>query len=179
MANITNNRLNINITAPDQAASQQHFNDLRSLFPFLVGLASSEKQEMNGINVANKQWVEDCIVEMEQDPSLLPGFITPQQVKTDLQLFEQLEVIKVDAADFHSRISDTQYLAGAEAYAVCLIYYKILEAAAKAGLPGANERYNRLKERFTQSNLEAENKGTKAGGQGQTPPPPPMPTPEV
>ncbi|MCF8256319.1 MAG: hypothetical protein K9J06_02130 [Flavobacteriales bacterium] len=44
----------------------------------------------------------------------------------------------------------TQFLAGAEAYSVCLIYYKILEAAAKAGMPGADERYNRLKERFVQ-----------------------------
>jgi hypothetical protein len=162
MSNIQNNRLNLNITPAEQAVAQQHFADLRTLFSFLIGLTTSEKKEMNGINVANKQWVEDCIVEMEQDPSLLPGFITPQQVRADLMLFEQMEVIKVEAADFYGRVSDTQFLAGAEAYAVCLIYYRILEAAAKAGLPGADDRYNRLKERFTQQ-----------GGPGTTPPPPP------
>ena len=156
MSNITNNRLNLTITPAQQAAAQQHLTDLKAQFPFLIGLTAAEKKSNVGINVSNKQWVEDCIVEMEQDSSLLPGFITTQQVKNDLQLFEELEVVKVEAADFFARISDTQFLAGAEAYAVCLIYYRILEAAAKAGIPGANERYNRLKERF-------QDQGTPAG----------------
>lgn len=174
MSNIQNNRLNITVTPAEQAAAQQHFADLRAQFPFFIGLTAAEKKAMNGINVSNKQWVQDCITEMEQDPSLLPGFLTPAQVKTDLQLFEQLEVIKVEALDFYDRVSDTQFLAGAEAYAVCLIYYRILEAAAKAGMPGADERYNRLKERFAGQGGPGE---APAPGPGDGPAPAPTPTP--
>jgi hypothetical protein len=148
MANITDNRLNLVMTDPELASAVQHFTDLKTQMPFLVGLALGEKKEMQGINVSNKAWVEDCIIEMEQDPSILPGFLTPAMVTRDLKLFEQLDVVRVNAADFAAKVSDTQFLAGAEAYAVCLIYYKILEAAAKAGIAGAAERYNRLKARF-------------------------------
>jgi hypothetical protein len=56
--------------------------------------------------------------------------------------------VAIKLEDYLDKVRDTQYLAGAEAYAVCLIYYKILEAAAKAGIAGAAERYNRLKVRF-------------------------------
>jgi hypothetical protein len=175
MSNIQNNRLNLTLTPVQQTDAQQHFADLRALFPFFIGLTSSEKKSMNGINVSNKQWVEDCINEMEQDPSLLPGFITPLQVKTDLQLFEDLEVVKVEAMDFYDRVSYTQFLAGAEAYSVCLIYYRILEAAAKAGMPGADERYNRLKERFMQQ-PEPSTPQPPTGG-GTEPAPAPISTP--
>jgi hypothetical protein len=58
------------------------------------------------------------------------------------------EEVAIKLEDYLDKVRDTQYLAGAEAYAVCLIYYKILEAAAKAGIAGAAERYNRLKVRF-------------------------------
>jgi hypothetical protein len=96
----------------------------------------------------NKQFVEDCLTEMNQDLSLLPGFINVGVVRTDYDLYLQLDPMIVQAKDLLDRLSDTQFLAGAEAYRVCLIYYRIAEAAAKAGLPGADERYNRLKERF-------------------------------
>lgn len=151
MSNITNNRINQTIPPADQATAKQHFIDLNLLLPFLVGLEGEEKKGMQGINVSNKQWVEDCLNEMEQDPSILPGFINPLNVKNDYTLFLELDKIIVHAKDFLDKLSDTQYLAGAEAYAVCLIYYRLAEAAAKAGLPGADERYNRLKERFVQS----------------------------
>lgn len=163
--NITNNRLDLVLTDPQIAAAVQHFTDLKAGLPPLIGLTADEKKAMPGIDVSNKQWALDCLNEMEQDPSLLPGFLTPNNVKRDLVLFDQLEVIKVNALDFADRISDTQYLAGAEAYAVCLIYYRILEAAAKAGIPGADERYNRLKSRFM-------GQGPQGGEQpeGTTPP---------
>lgn len=146
--NITVNRLDLVLTDPQIAAAIQHFVDLKAGLPPLIGLTADEKKAMPGIDVSNKQWALDCLNEMEQDPSLLPGFLTPNNVKRDLVLFDQLEVIKVNALDFADRISDTQYMAGAEAYAVCLIYYRILEAAAKAGIAGADERYNRLRARF-------------------------------
>jgi hypothetical protein len=148
MSNIMNNRVNTVIPPAEMVTAQQHFTDLRSQLPFLIGLAMEEKTGMIGIQVDNKHWVEQCIVEMEQDPSWLPPFLSVTNVKNDLNVFHQLEVLKVDAQDFVDRLSDTQFLAGAEAYSVCLIYYKVLEAAARAGVPGADERYNRLKGRF-------------------------------
>ena len=73
MSNITNNRINLTIPPADQVAAKQHFIDLKLLLPFLLGLEAEEKKGMQGINVSNKQWVEDCLNEMWQEPSILPG----------------------------------------------------------------------------------------------------------
>jgi hypothetical protein len=73
--------------------------------------------------------------------------------------------VAIKLEDYLDKERDTQYLAGVEAYAICLIYYRMIEAAAKAGLPGADERYNRLKSRFM-------GQGPQGGEQpeGTTPP---------
>lgn len=148
MSNITNNRINTVAAETDLVAAIQHVKDAGNLFPFLIGLEAGEKKSLQGINVSNKVWVEECLNEMELEPGILPAFIDPSNVKADYLLFNQLERVKVATQDLLDKLSDTQYLAGAEAYAVCLIYYRLVEAAAKAGLPGADERYNRLKARF-------------------------------
>ena len=50
-----------------------------------------------------------------------------------------------DAAE---RISDTQVLAGSEAYVSALAAYRNFEAAAYAGIPGADTVYDLLRTRF-------------------------------
>ncbi len=162
MANIQNNRIDTIVSDADMTAAKQHFTDLVTLLPFLKGLEKEEKKGMQGIHVANKQFVQDCINEMDQDPSMLPSFIDVNNVKNDFNLYNQLDQLQVFAQDFVDKLGDTQYLAGAEAYNVCLIYYRIAEAAAKAGLPGADERYNRLKSRF-------ENQGGASGSDTDLP----------
>lgn len=146
--NITVNRVNTVITSADLAAVLQHATDAQTLLPFLIGLEDAEKSGILGINVQNKQFVEDCLTEMGIEPTILPSFIDPTHVKNDFVLFGQLDQVAVKLEDLLDKVRDTQFLAGAEAYAICLIYYRLVEAAAKAGLPGADERYRRLKVRF-------------------------------
>lgn len=167
MSNITNNRINTVIPDPDLIAAKQHIQDVGTLLPFLIGLEYEEKKGMVGINLTNKQFVEDCLNEMNLEPGLMPSFIDPSHVKADYQLYLQTDQLILATQDLLDKLRDTQFLAGAEAYSVCLIYYRIAEAAAKAGLPGADERYNRLKERF------------KDQGTPNTPEPPTPDTPSV
>jgi hypothetical protein len=165
MSNITNNRINVTILPAVQNSAIQHIRDAADLLPFLVGLVADEKKSMQGINLSNKQFVEDCLNEMDLEPGILPTFIDPNSVRNDYQLWLQLDQIKLATHDLLDKLSDTQYLAGAEAYKVCLIYYRLVEAAAKAGLPGADERYNRLKERFKDQGPQS----APAGPSGQAP----------
>lgn len=156
--NITHNRIDLVMPPADLTTVKQHITDAAAVTPWLIGLEDDEKKGMPGINVQNKQFVEDCLNEMAAEPGILPSFIDPTKVKTDFVLFTQLEEVAIRLEDYLDKVRDTQYLAGAEAYAICLIYYRLVEAAAKAGLPGADERYRRLKVRF------------EAQGDRQTPP---------
>ena len=146
--NITNNRIDLTIPPADQVTIKQHIADASAVTPWLIGLEDDEKKGMVGINVQNKQFVEDCLIEMSSATGIMPAFIDPVKVKNDLVLFTQLEEVAIQLEDYLDKVRDSQYLAGAEAYAVCLIFYRLCEAAAKAGLPGADERYRRLKVRF-------------------------------
>lgn len=149
MSNITNNRLNLVIPPADVDTVIQSLETVSTTLPFLIGLEADEKRAMQSINGSNKIFVEDCLNEMGLSSDILPNFIDPQGVQTDYDLFVQLDSLRIMLEDLLDKVKDTQYLAGAEAYKVCLIYYRLVEAAAKAGLPGADERYNRLKERFS------------------------------
>ena len=103
---------------------------------------------MQGINVSNKNFVESCIAEMEGDASILPPFISLAEIKNDLSVYSGLEPVVRRAEDLAAKLGSTQYVAGAEAYFKCLLYYNLLAMAARNGMPGAQEKYNRLKERF-------------------------------
>jgi hypothetical protein len=46
------------------------------------------------------------------------------------------------------KISDTQMLAGSEAYITSLAAYRMFEGAAKAGMAGADSVYDELKQHF-------------------------------
>jgi hypothetical protein len=61
------------------------------------------------------------------------------------------------------KLDDTQMLAGSEAYITALAAYRNFDAAAKAGIQGADTIYNHLKERF---------KGQGGAGNTNTPPNP-------
>ncbi len=93
--------------------------------------AEQTGQQLVGINLSNKQFVQDCHNEMAIEPGILPAFIDPNSVRNDFQLWLQLDQVKLATHDLLDKLSDTQFLAG-----VCQIYYCLVEAAAKAGLPG-------------------------------------------
>jgi hypothetical protein len=118
--------------------------------PFLLSLSDTEKTGMLGINVSNKQWTEDAINEMKDDPSILPAYMHNAigYTEHDLQLYSDLDKIIIPLLDLVGKLSSTQFLAGAEAYNVALIYYNLLPVAIKVGVPGAQDKYNRLKARF-------------------------------
>jgi hypothetical protein len=143
-----NNLIDVQLNPADATSAINLINQAEQLFPYLLGLTPEEKKKMQGINVSNRVFVEDCLVLMQEDTSILPPFISLQDVQNDYTLFEGLEPVVSKVAGLASKLATTQFVAGAEAYFKCLLYYNMLSLAARNGIPGAQEKYDRLKERF-------------------------------
>lgn len=151
MSNINNNRLNITMTATQIADVKAAFHTIIANLTFLTGLTNDERMTLPKINVSNKAFTEDAINASVNNGSMLPGYFTTAQMQTDYTLFVQLDEIKLLAEQVCERISDTQLLAGSEAYVSALAAYRLFGAAAEAGVAGADAIYDLLKSRFNQS----------------------------
>lgn len=148
MANLSNNRLDFTLSQSDVTAINDSIDTLNSRLDFLIGLTVTERISLPAIDVGNKAFTEDAINAATSNELLLPGYISVTAMKNDLDLFNQLEPIKVKLNQILEKINDTQLLAGSEAYVAALTVYKLFGSAADAGIPGTDTIYDLLKQRF-------------------------------
>ena len=159
MSNLTNNRLNITATAAQIAAVKTAYQTILTNLPFLAGLTVEERSSLPAIDVSNKAFTEDAIAAGVNNAGLLPGYISPASMQTDLSLFSQLDELILLHNQLGEKLQDTQLLAGSEAYVGALTLYKLFASAAEAGVPGSDTIYAQLKQRFAgQGNSSTSNK---------------------
>ena len=152
--NITMNRLNLVITDADITDVKKSITDIYGKMPFLIGLTTDERVTLPKISENNKVFVGDSINALANNAPMLPSYLNVADIKSDLTLYEQLDELEMLALQLVEKIQDTRMLCGSEAYVSSLTAYRLFEAAASAGIPGADAIYDALKQRFA--------------GQGQT-----------
>lgn len=148
MSNLTNNRLNITATAAQITAVKTALQTINTNMPFLIGLTVDERIALPAINVNNKAFTEDAINAAVNNPSLVASYLSVPNMQNDMALYTQLDEIKGLVNQLLEKIEDTQLLAGSEAYVSGLAFYKLVSAAAEAGVPGADAVSDLLRARF-------------------------------
>ncbi|HMN89755.1 MAG TPA: hypothetical protein PKE68_07015 [Saprospiraceae bacterium] len=148
MNNIGNNRVNTRLTSDDVAAIKQAIQEISYRMPFLLGLTLEERRKLAKINRSNKLFVADAIEVARENPSVLPYYLTVNDLENDYVLFQQLNEILLPLEQLYEKVRDTQMMAGSEAYQTSLTLYKLTRVAAHAGLPGMDTAHARLKVRF-------------------------------
>ena len=148
MANLTQNRLNVTLTPATVTAITTAIAGVAAQLP-AGSLTDEERGSFRAIDVNNKIFVEDVITEMGiSGAGIIPPFLSAAIIQADLTLFEQVDVIESGIINLLRRLSDLKRISGSEGYDNGLAVYKIYEAAAMAGIPGAKESYEKLKQRF-------------------------------
>lgn len=146
---IQNNRLNVTLTDPQFKALREAFKTINTeLQPVIQALTIEERVTLPKMNVSNKAFVKDCIVAVKNNPEFMPAYLATDAMDKDYLLFDQLEEFLSLSASISEKLSDTQMLAGSEAYSNALAAYRLFGAAAKAGLNGADSVYDTLSTRF-------------------------------
>ena len=157
--NITINRLNTVMKDAEITAVKNSIKDIYGNMPFLIGLTTDERVTLPKISENNKVFVGDSINALANNAPMLPLYLNVVDIKNDLTLYEQLDELEMLALQLVEKIQDTRMLCGSEAYVSSLAAYRMFEAAALAGIPGADAIYDMLKQRFAGQ-----------GGTGPTPP---------
>jgi hypothetical protein len=148
MSNITNNRINVVMTAAEISKVKDAIIEIKTQMPFLIGLNVDERIQLPKISVANKAFTEDAINAVSNNRDILPAYIDPTTMQNDLTLYNQCDEIASLLRQILERVDDTQMLAGSEAYVAALTAYKLFGAASDAGLAGSDSIYDQLKVRF-------------------------------
>jgi hypothetical protein len=143
------------INTISQTISQQDLNDIKTAIqaiqtklPFLLGLSEEERKSLLKINNSNKTFSEDVAKELPALIKDLPPRINLPELQKDLALFEQLDQLRSTLEDIVGRITDTQIVAGNEAYIASLDAYRSIANNAKSSVAGAQTAYDKLKTRF-------------------------------
>ena len=157
MSNITNNRVSASIDEGTLKEVKDALALINSKLPFLIGLKPEERQSIPKISEVNKVFTADAIVAIKNNGNLLPAYLSVDEISKDYKLYEQLDEVVSLSQQLTEKLSDTQMMAGSEAYVSALTAYRLFEAASNAGLPGTDTIYDQLKQRFAQqgSNQQA------------------------
>jgi len=143
------NLVSIQIPAEDQDAIRAALTVLdEKLQPFLIALTKDEKKGLPKMRDKSLPFVEKAIEYAEGNPSLVPGFLDVNEMKTDFQAVTLLTEFFRLVEKLYQTLDDTILLSGSEAYKAALNFYKTVQQAAKSGIPGAQVIYDDLKQRF-------------------------------
>lgn len=149
MSNLSENRLNVVLAAADVTAINTSIATILSKVPANTTLTDEQRLGYNAINVANKVFSDDCLVEAQANGAgILPGFINLVNLQNDLTIFNQLDTISSALTNVLQRIEDAKRIAGHEAYAQSTTIYNSFKQAHENGIPNATTSFNKLKVRF-------------------------------
>ena len=151
MSNLTNNRIDTVMTPTQVTDVKNAITAINAAINFSVSLTAEERMTLPKISVANKSFTEDAINALDNNAAIFPAYLNVGQMQNDLKLYQQLDEMAIMLRQTLERIEDTRILAGSEAYVAALTVYKIVGAAAKAGIEGSETIYEQLRERFTVS----------------------------
>jgi hypothetical protein len=146
---LSNNRINTTIAAADATAIRNALTAIETAFAnYSRPLTVDERKSLPKIQSNNKTFTEDAITAAQNNPNFLPGYFNVNDLAVDLSLYMQLEEFVQKLRSILEMFEDLQMLSGSEAYTGALAFYRLMEAAKKAGQPGADAVYNNLKTRF-------------------------------
>lgn len=94
MSNITENRINVTLSAADITTINASVAAIAGKLPN-VSLDEDQRSHMLSMDVDNKIFAEDCLNEVNiSGTGIIPTFINPVFLQNDLALYEQLDVIE-------------------------------------------------------------------------------------
>ena len=154
MSNLSENRINVVLSAADITAINTSIAAILSKVPANTTLTDEQRTGYRAIDVDNKVFSEDCLVEAQNNGTgIIPSFVSLTNLQNDLAIFEQLDTIYSSLKNVVQRIEDARRIAGHEAYGQANVIYKAFANAHESGVPNATAPYTKLKARYDAQRL--------------------------
>jgi len=152
MSNLTANRIDTTLTDAEFQTIKDSIRQIdNTLGGKLRSLTKEERKRLPKVHKMNLLFVQEAAQVVQQAGDMLPAYFSAEAMRTDEQLHLQLKELALMLGQLQEKVVDTLMLAGSEAYTSALTVYRMLQAAAKAGVPGADTLVAKLAERFKQA----------------------------
>ncbi|MCB9070711.1 MAG: hypothetical protein R3C41_11070 [Calditrichia bacterium] len=146
------NRVSIEIAAEDKLAIEDALNTLKTkLLPYLHSLTAQDRRELPKMNDGTSPFVQKSLEYAQANTSLLPAFVDLNELKKDVDAVTELTQFLRKVEELQHLLDDTVVLAGSEAYQASLAFYNSVKLGARMNVPGAQNIYQDLKQRFAKS----------------------------
>lgn len=150
------NKLNITLTAPEEAAIQGAIDALKTNLPFGINLTKQERVELSNLQDERLSFVTKIIEDYAPaNPGLVSGFAgTLAEAQTDFTLYNQLRNFIGQMKSVVEMYEDTQQVAGSEDYTFSREFYASAQRGAENNVPGADAIVDDLGRLFEEQGQE-------------------------
>lgn len=119
-----------------------------ALQPYVTALTNEERRALPKMSDKTLSFVEKTVGYAGSNPQFVPGYLTVADLTIDFQNMTGLDPLLKLAEQLFNNLSDTEMVAGSEAYVSSLMYYNNVKQGDKNGIPAARSIYEDLQKRF-------------------------------
>ncbi len=133
---------------------------LRNAMPIPPALSPSERKVIATMSENRAPFVSKALAYGEKTPSILPPFVSIDELKMDLQSYTDYLDIMREYELLGKKLRDLMFAAGADSFYAALAIYNSAKMAARTGMSEAKPIVDDLKTLF-EKEIPIENAGVK------------------
>jgi hypothetical protein len=128
----------------------------RALQPYALALTPDERRQLPKMGDRTLSFVEKAFDFAKVNPALIPPYVDMNAFAIDKSDATGLRALLNSAQQLEEYISDTEMVAGSEAYQAALSIYNTVKLYAAQDVPGARAMYEELKKFFHKSRAKSQ-----------------------
>ncbi|MBW4422814.1 MAG: hypothetical protein KME13_27160 [Myxacorys californica WJT36-NPBG1] len=128
---MSTNRISATLSATDQLAVMNAIATIKEKLPFLLSLTMEERKALPKMGDKNQTFVGKALEVATQNPDFLPRSFDLDEMRRDVELFEEMYPIIMAITQLQSMIDDTYLTVGSEAYTSALQVYNYAKASGQ------------------------------------------------
>jgi len=142
------NRISVTVSEEALANINKAIAAINENLPYLINLTPAERHQMAKMGDKTLAFVNKAFEYANQNPKIVPSFLDLNEFAKDSAAVTNLKKVLIPIEQLSEKLSDTNLMAGSEAYMAALAFYNAVKGAAKAGEPGMKSIYDDLQSRF-------------------------------
>lgn len=125
------NQFSTTLTPADRDAVMAAIATIKEKLPFLIDLTAEQRKSLPKMGDKSRAFVSKALEVATQNPDFLPRNFDLDEMRKDVQLFEQLYPLVLSLAQLQELVDDTCMAVGSEAYAAALLVYNYAKASGE------------------------------------------------
>lgn len=149
------------LSQTDRDAIAEAITTIQKHLPFLIDLVAEERASLPKLSPKSRSFVSTALDVATRNPDFLPRSFDVEEMRKDLELFQDLNQILMSLTQLQDMVDDTCMQVGSEAYTAALTVY---DYAKKSGVNanGMEPIVAEMREHFRRSRKSKPSEGKNA-----------------